>query len=191
MERRIIEYNFINIHKEETYDFKFYFSIFISLHYLERVLLLEERTTKPLTSFLLTLVAFFVYFLVLFNYSVSVLLGLKAPVWLSYYVLPNYYYYNYYYHYCLLGNGDMLSLVFSFLRDLTSLICPNLFNIGLKYISSFYRRSFSIYYFLDALWTKSNFPLNSLNSESAFSCSLFFNSINFFCLIAFNYSCSS
>ncbi len=85
----------------------------------------------------------------------------------------------------------MLSLVFCFLSDLTSLIYPNLFNIGLKYISSFYRRSFSIYYFLNGLCTRSNYPLNSVNSESAFSWSLFFNSINFFCLIAFNCSCSS
>lgn len=70
----------INIHKEETYDFKFYFSIFISFQYLERVLLLEERTANPLRSFLLTLDGCFIYFLVLFNYSASVLLGLKAPV---------------------------------------------------------------------------------------------------------------
>jgi hypothetical protein len=85
----------------------------------------------------------------------------------------------------------MLSLVFSFLRDLTSLICPSLFKNGLKYISSFWIRSFSIYYLRNGLCTKSNFPLNSLNSVSAFSCSLFFNSINLFCLITFNCSYSS
>lgn len=82
-------------------------------------------------------------------------------------------------------------VVLCFFSDLASLICPSLLSAGLKYISSFWRRSVRICSLRVARFTPSSSPLKPANVASELDCSLFWRALNFFSFYTLSSYCSS